>query len=69
MSGRQSHAVTLAVRLVRERGYTAAAAAAKHGVAVSSVRRALLRAGVPPNPRGRPRKAGCADSETTKERA
>lgn len=56
MSGRPSQAVTLAVRLVRERGYTVTAAAARHGVAVSSVRRALRGAGVAPMPSGRPAK-------------
>jgi transposase-like protein len=55
MSGRPSQAVTLAVRLVRERGYTVTAAATKHGVAVSSVRRALRAAGVEALPRGRPK--------------
>ena len=48
MSGRPSHAVMLAVRLVVEHGYTRSAAARKHGVAVSSVRRAMRRAGYPP---------------------
>lgn len=56
MSGRQSQAVTIAVRLVRERGYTVTAAAEKHQLAVSSVRRALRAAGVEPLPRGRPKK-------------
>lgn len=54
MSGRQSQAVALALRLVRERGYTVTAAAERHGVAVSSVRRALRAAGVEPLKRGRP---------------
>jgi transposase-like protein len=53
MSGRQSQAVALAVRLVVERGYTATAAAERHGVALSSVRRALRSAGVPPMKPGR----------------
>jgi hypothetical protein len=39
---------------VRERGYTVTAAAARHQVAVSSVRRALRAAGVEPLKRGRP---------------
>lgn len=56
MSGRQSQAVALALRLVQERGYTVSAAAEKHGLAVSSVRRALRAVGVPPLPRGRPKK-------------
>ena len=54
MSGRQSAAVALALRLVRERGYTVTAAAARHKVAVSSVRRALRAAGVAPLKGGRP---------------
>lgn len=54
MSGRQSQAVALAVRAVL-RGMTATAAAAKHGVAVSSVRRALRAAGVPALKGGRPK--------------
>jgi transposase-like protein len=56
MSGRPSQAVTLAVRLVRSHGYTVTAAAERHGLAVSSVRRALRTAGVEPLPRGRPAK-------------
>jgi transposase-like protein len=55
MSGRQSQPVALAVRLVQQRGYTVTAAAEKHGVAVTSVRRALRAAGVAPLPRGRKR--------------
>lgn len=53
MSGLQSHQVTLAMRLVRERGYTITAAAKRHGVGISSVRRALRLAGVPPGRPGR----------------
>jgi len=53
MTGRPSQPVTLAVKLVREHGYSVTAAAERHGVAVSSVRRALRRAGVAPLPRGR----------------
>ena len=53
MSGRQSQAVALAVRLV-QRGHTVTAAAEKHKVAVSSVRRALRAAGVAPLKAGRP---------------
>lgn len=56
MSGRQSQAVALAVRLVLQHGYTATAAAEKHGVALSSVRRALRQAGAPPMKAGRPPK-------------
>jgi transposase-like protein len=48
--------VTLAVRLVQQRGHTVTEAAQRHGVAVSSVRRALRAAGVEPLPRGRPKK-------------
>ncbi|MGE4243697.1 helix-turn-helix domain-containing protein [Ramlibacter sp.] len=55
VSGRQSQAVALAVRLVRDRGYTVTAAAKHHGLAVSSVRRALRAAGVEPLRRGRPK--------------
>jgi transposase-like protein len=55
MSGRQSQAVALALRLV-ERGHTVTEAAERHGVAVSSVRRALRAAGVAPLKRGRPKK-------------
>ena len=57
MSGRQSQAVTLALKLVLERGYTVTAAAARHELAVSSVRRALRRAQVPELKRGRPAKS------------
>ncbi len=56
MSGRPSTAVTLAVRMV-QRGSTMADAARKHGVAASSIRRALYRAGEPKMPPGRPLKA------------
>ena len=52
MSGRQSSAVAAAVRMV-QRGSSVTDAAAKHGVALSSVRRALRAAGVPPLPRGK----------------
>ena len=55
MSGRQSQAVALAVRLVRVHGNTVASAASRHGVALTSVRRALAKLGVAPNPVGRPR--------------
>ena len=57
MSGRQSQSVALALRLVRERGYSVTDAAKKHQVAVSSVRRALRSAGVAKLPGGRPRKS------------
>lgn len=53
MSGRPSAAVTRAVGMVRK-GRTIADAARQCGVAPSSVRRALQRAGFPPNPVGRP---------------
>jgi len=56
MGGRQSQAVALALRLVQERGYTVTAAAQKHGLAVSSVRRALRANGVQPLPAGRPKR-------------
>jgi transposase-like protein len=56
MSGRQSQAVTLAVKLVRERGYTVTGAAERHSVAVSSVRRALRALGVEALSAGRPPK-------------
>lgn len=56
MSGRQSQPVALAVKLVQQRDYSVTEAAARHGVAVSSVRRALRAAGVEPLPRGRPKK-------------
>jgi len=55
MSGRQSQAVTLAVRLVLH-GSTVTAAAKRHDVAVSSVRRALRLAGIGPLPHGRPKR-------------
>lgn len=55
MSGRQSQAVALALKLV-QRGHTVTAAAKHHGLAVSSVRRALRAAGVAPLKRGRPTK-------------
>lgn len=48
MSARQSYEVTLALRLVIERGWGVSAAAREHGIAVSSLRRALRRAGIPP---------------------
>lgn len=55
MSGRPSQAVTLAVRLVQRTGCTPAVAALRHGVAPSSVRRAMRRAEMIVQPRGRPR--------------
>ena len=55
MTGRTCRAVELAVRLHLERGHSIAEAARRHGVALSSVRRALARAGVPPKPVGRPK--------------
>ena len=56
MSGRQSQAVALALKLVRDRSYSVTAAAERHKVAPSSVRRALRAAGVPKMPGGRPAK-------------
>jgi transposase-like protein len=56
MTGQPSQAVTLAVRLVRKHGYTVTAAAKKHGVARSSVQRALRAAEVDALPPGRPKK-------------
>lgn len=53
MSARPSYLVLLAVGLVLDRGYTISAAARKHGVAITSVRRALRRLGEPPRPPGR----------------
>lgn len=53
MTGRQSQAVSLGVRLVREQGSTVSAAARESGANVTSVRRALRTAGVPPLARGR----------------
>lgn len=55
MSGRQSRGVELAAKLVTERGYTVSAAALRHEVHVTSVRRALRAMGVSPLPRGRPK--------------
>ena len=54
MSARQSREVTLAVSHQQRTGCTPAAAAQRYGVAVSSVRRALARLGVAPQPVGRP---------------
>lgn len=56
VSGRQSQAVASAVALVLKRGSSVTDAAAKYGVALSSVRRALRAAGVEPLKRGRPAK-------------
>ena len=53
MSRLQSYAVDLALRLVA-RGYTISAAARRHGLAVTTVRRAMRRAGCVPLPAGRP---------------
>lgn len=52
MSGRPSREVGLALALV-ERGHTVTEAAKRHGLAVSTVRRALRRAGVAPLKAGR----------------
>jgi len=54
MTARQSREVTLAVSHLQRSGCTPAAAAARYGVAVSSVRRALARLGIPAKPVGRP---------------
>lgn len=54
MSGRQSAATEVAVRLVA-RGYTLTLAANKAGVAISTLRRALRRAGEPPRKPGKPK--------------
>jgi len=56
VSAKQSREVTLAVSHLQRSGCTPAAAAARYGVAVSSVRRALARLGVAPQPVGRPAK-------------
>ena len=54
MTARATEASARAVALVIKTGCTPAAAAAKHGLHVATVRRALARAGVVPNPVGRP---------------
>ncbi|MFN9279369.1 MAG: hypothetical protein ACK6DW_06470 [Betaproteobacteria bacterium] len=54
MSGRQSREVVLALAHIERTGCTPQAAADKYGLAVSTVRRALARAGVPARPVGRP---------------
>ena len=56
MSGRTSREATLAVAHVQRTGCTPQQAADKYGLAVSTVRRALARAGVELRPRGRPPK-------------
>lgn len=53
MSGRPSREVMLAVKLVLN-GHTVTAAAMRHGVAMSSVRRALRAQGIAPLAPGRP---------------
>jgi transposase-like protein len=55
MTNRRSAAVAAAVRMVA-RGARLTDAARKHGVAVSSVRRAARDQGLNPRPGGRPRK-------------
>ena len=62
MSARQSREVTLAVSHQQRTGCTPAAAAQRYGVAVSSVRRALARLGVEPQPVGRPVKSSPASN-------
>lgn len=59
MTGRQSYAVSLAKRMV-ERGAMVKDAAALHGVAPSSIRRAMKTAGAPPLKRGRRAKPGAS---------
>lgn len=54
MSGRPSREVGLALAHLQRTACTPQQAADKYGLAVSTVRRALARAGVPPKPRGRP---------------
>lgn len=56
MTARQSREVTLAVAYQMRTGCTPAVAAQRYGVAVSSVRRAMTRLGLPQRPVGRPRK-------------
>lgn len=55
MTGRQTAAIELALAEVA-RGATASTAARMTDVAISTLRRALRRAAVPPLPRGRPAK-------------
>ncbi len=58
MTARQSRAVTLALSYRKRTGCTTGEASRRYKVAVTSIRRALARAGVAPNPVGRPRKLG-----------
>jgi transposase-like protein len=53
MSGRQAKETLLALALVA-RGHTVSEAARRHGLSVSTVRRALRRAGEAPKAPGRP---------------
>ena len=57
MSGRPSREVGLALAHIQRTGCTPQQAADKYGLAVSTVRRALARAGVPARPVGRPASA------------
>lgn len=54
MSGRPSREVGLAMAHIQRTACTPQQAADKYGLAVSTVRRALARAGVPARPVGRP---------------
>lgn len=54
MSGRPSREVALALAHMQRTGCTPQQAADRYGLAVSTVRRALTRAGVPARPVGRP---------------
>jgi len=55
MTARQTHRAALAVAYVLRTGCTPMAATKRYGIAPSTVRRALVRAGVAPRPRGRPK--------------
>jgi ketol-acid reductoisomerase len=58
MSGRPTREAGLAVAYALRTGCAPAEAARKYGLAASTVRLALARAGVPPRPVGRPKKSG-----------
>lgn len=60
MTARATRESGLAVQLVQRTGCTPQVAAARYGLAVSTVRRALGRAGVPARPAGRPKRAEAA---------
>lgn len=59
MTGRVSHAMTLALRDVG-RGLSLSEAARRHGVHVRALRRACRREGMAPRAGGRPRQGGAA---------